>query len=274
MQFETTPKTAVRVINLADARTRREEFTKLARDATVDWDFFIACTGPTAPLQYDDRLAIRRCGRALSRAELGCYASHYKLWEWIAFSDYDQAIIFEDDVIVDWAVVEQVSLNKFSDHGVDLLRLYLTHPFQWRIARYRLFSPNSHLVRPCGMTFGTQGYLLTRDAARSLVSRYALAAAPVDWVLGRYWEHGLAAFCIHPFPVIERHAPSGIGDSRHAATQHRHPYDRIARITWRVRDRAQRAFVENCVLKKYPFGKTVDSGPPLLQRKSVVEGRV
>jgi glycosyl transferase, family 25 len=271
---ETIAKTAIRVINLAHAIERREEFTQLARPASVDWHFFPACTGPTARLRYDERAAIRRCGRRLSNGEVGCYASHFMLWDWLAASDYEQAIIFEDDVIVDWAVIEQLTLNRFADYGIDLLRLYLTHPFPWNIAKYRLLSPNSHLVRPRGMTFGTQGYLLTRDAARILVSRYGVAAAPVDWVLGRYWEHGLATFSIHPFPVIERHSSSGIGDRRHTASQRKARYDGIAYIAWRIRDRFQRAFVENCVLKKYPLGKTEDSGPPFLQRKPLPADRV
>jgi glycosyl transferase, family 25 len=264
---ETIPKTAIKVINLPHSAERRETFTQLARATSLHWDFFPACTGPTPPLHYNDRAAVRRFGRALSNGELGCYASHFKLWDWLAASDYEQAIIFEDDVIIDWPVIEQLALNRVADYGIDLLRLYLTHPFQWKLARYRLLSPHSHLVRPRGMTFGTQGYLLTRDAARVLVSHYVIAAAPIDWVLGRYWEHGLCAFCINPFPVIARHIPSSIGDSRYAAPQDKTLYDRIVHLAWRVRDRAQRAFIENCVLKKYPFGPTEDSGPPLLQRQ-------
>ena len=262
------PTTAIRVINMADSVSRREAFTKLANGTKLDWAFFPAHTGLAEPLRYDERIATRRCGRSLSPSEIGCYASHFKLWEWLATSDYDQAIIFEDDIFVDWRTVEQLALNSFAEYGIDILRLYITHPFHWNIVKYRLLSPHTHLVRPLGMTFGGQGYLLTNRAARVLVSNYSVAAAPVDWVLSRYWEHRLPTYCVFPFPVIELHGDSTIGDNRHAVPQ-RTVSDRIARAGWRIRDRVGRAYVERCLMKKYPLGPTEDSGPPFLQHKIV-----
>jgi glycosyl transferase, family 25 len=258
------PTTAIRVINLAGSADRRAAFTEMAGDTKLDWAFFPACTGLVEPLTYDARVATRRCGRPLSPAELACYASHFKIWEWLGISDYDQAIIFEDDVLVAWPVIEQIAAHRFADHGVDLLRLFITHPFAWQIAKYRLLSPHHHLVRPVGMQFGGQAYLLTRAAARRLVSNYSVAAAPLDWVLGRYWEHHLATYCMFPFPVIERHNPSTIGEGRNAVPK-RGLYDRIARMAWRIRDRAERAYVECCLMQRYPLGPTADEGPPFLQ---------
>jgi glycosyl transferase family 25 len=258
------PTTAIRVINLDRSVDRRQSFIQMAAGTKQDWAFFPAHTGTTEPLRYDGRVATRRCGRPLSPSEIGCYASHFKVWEWLANSDYDQAIIFEDDVIVDWAIIEQIAVNRFGDYGINLLRLHTLYPFHFRIVKYRLFSPNSHLVRIIGMVVGAVAYLLTKAAARTLVSNYSIVAAPVDWVLARYWEHRIVGFCMFPFPVIERHSPSTIGDERHAMPQ-RALYDRIARIGWRIRGRAERAYVEHCLIKKYPLGPTKDSGPPFMQ---------
>jgi glycosyl transferase, family 25 len=264
MNKKTPATTAIRVINLPGSADRRAAFTEIARSTKLDWSFFPACTGLVEPLRYDARTATRRCGRPLSPTEIACYASHFKIWERLAVSDCDQAIIFEDDVIVSWEVIEHIAAHKFADYGVDLLRFYISHQFDWKIVKYRLLSPSLHLVRPVGMQFGGIGYLLTKAAARLLVSNYADAAAPVDWVLGRYWEHRLASYCIFPFPVIERHSPSTIGDTRHAVPK-RALYDHIARIAWRIRDRAERAYVEFCLMKKYPLGPTEDARPPFLQ---------
>jgi glycosyl transferase, family 25 len=262
------PITAIKVISLTSSADRREAFAKQASDNRLDWSFFPACTGLAEPLKYDERAAIRRCGRLLSPSEIGCYASHFKLWEWLATSDCDQAIIFEDDILVDWRTIEQLALNDFAELGIDILRLYITHPFHSKIARYRLFSPHTHLVRPLGMTFGAQGYLLTKRGARELLSNYSVAAAPVDWVLSRYWEHRLPTYCIFPSPLIELAGRSTIGDKRHAVPQ-RSVADRIARFGWRIRDRAERAYVERCLMKKFPFGPIKDSGPPFLPHKFV-----
>jgi glycosyl transferase, family 25 len=256
--------TPIRVINLDRSVDRRQAFTQMAGNTTLDWDFFSAYTSLTEPLQYDDRIATRRCGRPLSPSEIGTYASHFKIWEWLANSNYPQTIVFEDDIIVDWTSIKLLAVNKFKDHGIHLLRLHTLYPPHCKMVRYRLFSPNSHLVRIVGNVLGAQAYLLTRAAAHVLVSNYSVVSAPLDWVLARYWEHRLIGYCMFPFPVIERHGPSTIGDERHAVSQ-RTVYDRIARIGWRIRGRAERAFVERCVIKRYPLGPTKDSGPPFIR---------
>jgi hypothetical protein len=114
------------------------------------------------------------------------------------------------------------------------------------------------------LALGTQGYLLTKAAAQTLVSNYAVVAAPSDWVLSRYWEHRIPGYCIFPSPVIERGGPSTIGEELYAVPR-RALYDRVARIGWRIGDRAERAYVERCLIKKSPFGLTQDSGPPFLE---------
>jgi glycosyl transferase family 25 len=264
--------TSIKVINLDSSVGRRQAFTQMAGGTNLDWSFFPAYTGITEPLQYDDRVAARRWGRPLSRAEIGCYASHFKLWEWLVNSDYDQAIILEDDVIVDWSIMAKLSINRFSDHRINLLRLHISYPFRCNIVKYRLFSPTTHLVRIVGNVPGAVAYLLTKAAARILVSNYSVATTPVDWILARYWEHRIIGYCMFPFPVIERHGPSTIGDERHAASQ-RTLYERIARICWRIHGRAQRAYVECCLIRRYPLGPTKDSGPPFLPSNPPPQGQ-
>jgi glycosyl transferase, family 25 len=256
--------TSIRVINLDKSVDRRLAFMEMAGRTKLDWAFFPAYTSLTEPLQYDDRIASRRCGRSLSPSEIGTYASHFKIWEWLANSKYEQTIILEDDVIVDWSYIELLTKNRWSDYQIDLLRLHTSYPLHSKMVQYRLFSPNSHLIRIVGNVLGAVAYLLTRAAARVLVSNYSIVAAPLDWVLARYWEHRLIGYCTFPFPVIERHGPSTIGDERHAVSD-RTAYDRIARIGWRIRGRAERAFVERCVIKRYPLGPTRDSGPPFIR---------
>ena len=258
------PNTAIRVISLERSVDRRQAFTEMAHGTELDWAFFPAQTGSTKPLQYDDRVAARRFGRPLSHSEIGCYASHFKLWEWLATSDYHQAIIFEDDVIVDWPAIEQMVRIRFADYGINLLRLYISYPFHWKVVEYKFFSPNFHLIRTVGLALGAVGYLLTKAAAQTLVSNYANMASPADWVIARYWEHRMPSYCIFPFPVIERGVPSTIGEERYV-TPRRPVYDRIARIGWRISDRAERAYVERCLIKKRPVGLTKGLRPPFLE---------
>jgi glycosyl transferase family 25 len=258
-------RTAIRVINLDTSVDRRQAFTQMVGGKELDWAFFPAHTSKTEPLQYDERAAVRRCGRPLSPLEIGCYASHFKLWEWLSNSVLDQAIIFEDDVIVDWALVEKLAITRFADYGINLLRLHTYSPFNCKIVRYKFFSENNHLVRLIGMAPGAAAYLLSRAAARTLVSTYSIVDTPLDWVLPRYWDHRLLNYCMFPFPVLHRDGPSTIGDERYAVSR-RAVYDRVARIGWRVRDRAERAYVDHCLIstKRFSLGPMQDSGLPCL----------
>jgi glycosyl transferase, family 25 len=252
--------TAIRVISLDTSVDRRRAFIQMAHGTKLDWEFFPAYRGTTEPLQYHERIAVRHCGRSLSAAEIGCYASHFKLWEWLSNSEFDQAIIFEDDVIVDWAVIEKLAVSRISDYGIDLLRLHTVHPFNGRIVKHRLFSPNSHVVLIRGIALGAAAYLLSKSAARTLVSIYYNVYLPLDWILPRYWEHMIVNYCMFPFPVIERYGGSTIGEERHAESD-RTIHERISRIAWRIRGRAKRAYADHCLIKKYPLGPTKDSGP-------------
>jgi len=123
------PTSLIRVINLDASVDRRQAFKQMAGGTKLDWAFFPAYIGKTEPLQYDDRVAVRRWGRPLSPAEIGCYTSHFKLWEWLLNSDCDQAIIFEDDVIAEWSLIEKLAITRFSDYGINLLRLHVPYPF-------------------------------------------------------------------------------------------------------------------------------------------------
>jgi len=258
-------RTAIRVISLETSVSRRQAFTQMVGEEKVDWAFFPAHTSKTDPLQYDERAAVRRCGRRLSPLEIGCYASHFKLWEWLSNSDLDQAIIFEDDVIIDWTLVEKLAITRFADYGIDLLRLHTHSPFPYKLIKYKFFSENNHLIRLTGVASGAAAYLLSRTAARSLVSAYSIIGVPLDWILPRYWEHRILNYCMFPFPVLHRDGPSTIGEERYAMSQ-RAIYDRVARIGWRLRDRAERAYVDHCLFltKRFLPGPMGNSGPSFL----------
>lgn len=256
-------RTSIRVIALDTSVERRRAFTQMASDIELDWAFFPAHTSQTEPLRYDDRVAVRRSGRSLSPAEIGCYTSHFKIWEWLSNSDFDQAIIFEDDVIVDWALIKKLVNTRFSDYGVYLLRLHTYGPFFWKIVKYKFFSPNNHLVRLIGMVPGAVAYVITRAAARTFVLNYSSIATPLDWVIARYWEHGVLNYCTFPFPVIERHGPSTIGEERYTVSQRAAVKDRVARIGWRIRDRTKREYAERCLIKRFPLGSSNKSAATL-----------
>jgi glycosyl transferase, family 25 len=257
-------ETAIRVISLEESTHRRTEFSRRASGLDLDWSFFPAYKSVTFPLVYNERDAIRRCGRPLFPPEIGAYVSHFKCWEWLVNSEYDQVLILEDDVLADWRAITQLSQCNLADHRIELLRLFATHPITCKIVMYRFLSPHCHLVRVTGMYLGMQGYVLTKKAAMQLVKNYISITAPIDWVLTRYWEHGLENYSLFPFPVIEQHVPSTIG-ARAAVAEPRF-VDRAARLWWRIRDRVTREYFDRWAAERWPLGPTVDAGPVFIRQ--------
>jgi glycosyl transferase family 25 len=256
--------TAIRIISMENSLQRRADFSQYAPNSGLEWQFFSAHQSVVLPLEYHPHMAQRRFGRALSSSELGCYTSHFKCWEWLAGSEYEQAIIFEDDVMVDWSVIRELSECSLSHYGIDFLRLFTTHPTHWKIIKFRFLSPHYHLIRTVGICFGSQGYVLTKSGARNLLSRYSQIESPIDWVLTRYWEHKLVNYCLFPFPVIEQHVSSTIGEGRNTIDTLSY-LDRLIRIYWRTQDKL-RCKLFDVIHKRWPLGRTVDTGKAFLAR--------
>ena len=257
--WEISTKTAILVISLDASTQRRAEFSEAASGVDLDWSFFSAHKGIIPPLTYNDRDAIRHCGRALFPAEIACYVSHFKCWEWLANSKFDQAIILEDDVIVDWPAITKLAQFNLSAHLIQLLRLFATHPIKCKIVMYRFLSPHCHLVRTEGWHLGAQGYMLTTAGACQLTDKYKNITVPLDWVLMRYWEHRLGNYSLFPFPIIEKHVPSTIGPR--AAVTEAPLFDRAIRFCWRIRDRAKRERFDHWTAERWPLGPSIDVGP-------------
>lgn len=207
------PRTSVFVISLSTATKRRQRFTKSAV-TTLRWEFFDASTGLDATLRYDARSALRRGGRSLSQAELGCYSSHYRLWQaLLADGAADRYLILEDDVQVDWQFVERLAAAERDTVPWPLLRLWFTLPVPTRKVFGPLFGAYQ-VVELLGHGFGSVAYLIDKAAASRLVAALKDVQVPVDRSLEQGWRHGVRNLAVFPFPVLHPIGPSQIGGER------------------------------------------------------------
>ena len=165
------------------------------------------------------------------RAELGCYSSHYKVWEEFVASGADQVIVMEDDIVVDWLVMARLSRQNLSEFGIDILRMFATHPFHNVVASYRFLSAHCHLLRSTGQILGMQCYLLTRRGAQALLSLGKVIERPVDYLIAQSWEHDVPNYCLFPFPVLERSVRTSIAQEHDAFSLS--PREKLARLAWR-----------------------------------------
>jgi glycosyl transferase family 25 len=251
--------TTVKIISLANS-PRREEFSRAATEASLPWTFFDGHTKLAEPLRYSAENAVRHFGRPLTPGEIGCYTSHFKLWEEFLRSSGDQMIVMEEDVIADWKALERLARENLARHDIHILRLFSTHPFPSDLCVNRFLSPHAHLLRVRGLVLGTQAYIVTRRGAEALLKAAAEIVRPIDWEMSRYWVYRLPNYCVAPYPVLERYGVSAIGQADREAALEKGS-SRLGRLLYRLGDRLAREGFNRRRMKPHPFGKTRDSGP-------------
>ena len=202
------------VVSLESAEARRAAFAARAAETSLAWRFFDACTGPAAGMTVDEAAIRRNKGRAMSKGEIGCYASHFSIWQDMIMRGVRQAIILEDDTVVDWAYLEQLARADLNAEGIDYLRLYAKQPTWQRIVRRDFLQHSRTIVELVGLAYGTQGYAITLAGARQLAEHCRTVCRPIDDEMDRSWAHGLPNLALYPAPILEAAIVSDIGNSR------------------------------------------------------------
>lgn len=206
--------TSIKVISLPKAADRRKKFVASCTGTFTNWEFFDGHTECQGPLKLNEQLVYERFGRKLQAGEIGVYSSHFALWQWLIKSSFEQLIVFEDDVVVDWPFIKLISGIPFKNKGIEYLRLFAKMPSPWRLVASPYIDKYRHLIRFTGYPLGAQAYCITKSGAEKFVKYGSTIEAPIDIFMDRHWTHGLMNLAIYPFPIYERYQKSSIGDSR------------------------------------------------------------
>ena len=230
--------TEVVVVSLETAQARRHAFAARAGDTKLAWRFFDACTAPAAGMTIDEPAIRRNKGRMMSKGEIGCYASHFSIWQDLIARGVRQAIVLEDDTVVDWTYLEALAATDLGAEGIDYLRLYAKRPTWQRVVRQDFLQHSRAVVELVGLAYGTQGYAITRDGARRLAAHCKTVRRPIDDEMDRSWAHGLPNLALYPAPILEAAVASDIGNSRFVPKTD--PlYHSVRQKVWRQWERAR-----------------------------------
>jgi GR25 family glycosyltransferase involved in LPS biosynthesis len=222
------------VISLAGS-LRRERASANLNLIDIPWTFFDALRAPANGLPpYDEALAVRFWGRGLSKAEIGCAASHMSVLAKLAESDTDDSwtLVVEDDVVLDAGFNFRSLLDVCKAADIGYLRLYARHVAR---CKHVAWLDQRELIRFERAPMGTQAYLISGRAARRFIESVTTISRPVDWEMDRFWANGLYNYALFPFPCLELTLPSSIAK---AADSVRTPtmIDRAAWLAWKSKE--------------------------------------
>ena len=138
----------------------------------------------------------------INTGEIGCFLSHRAVWKKIVEEKLDFALIFEDDIQIDYKNFEQsfkVGLNHIKKLG------YIQ--FQTRkITNYALELDNVNgikILKPKTIPLRTSAQLISYDTALNLLTKSIKIDRPVDGFLQLFWSTKQNISLIQPSGITD-----------------------------------------------------------------------
>lgn len=191
----------IRIINLERSPDRRESAQRQIAGLGLTATLSTAVDGATVDLdRYRHFLpAVNHfVRRPLTSGEIGCFASHYRLWQECVATGGPMLVLEDDFLVMPEArgVIDRLPeiLRRFR-----YVRLSGILP---RASRKVATLPDGRAVALFSKgPLGTVAYALTPEAAARLLAHAATWREPVDNYIDSFWIHGILPFAIVPYPV-------------------------------------------------------------------------
>jgi len=211
------------VINLPESAERRQASAAELDKFAVGYEFFAACRGDKGPEAFfdtfDEDSYLMSTRRLPSAAEIGCYASHMKLWERCVELN-EPIIILEDDFRLEANFADALSV---ADEHISKFGFLRLHPLVLRPRPgSRRLDKRVKILETAGFRISflgkvptyTLSYAVSPKAAAAFIATSKTLTAPVDKFLQQVWVHQQPIFALEPPCVMEAATASDstIGD--------------------------------------------------------------
>ena len=191
------------IINLERSGDRRKYMSDRLNQLSLGFEFYDAVDGAELTEydlgSYNCEKRLKAFGCDLTPNEIGCYLSHYRLYEKIMSENIQQAVIMEDDVeIADDFPKILHELNGAPDDW-EFIRLAGTRVRKGKeVAK---LAGEYRVVRLLNTASGAQAYLINLRGAKKLLKYGREITRQLDMMIDRYWENGLRIMAVLPYPV-------------------------------------------------------------------------
>lgn len=177
------------VINLDNRTDRWEKIQESFKDTNIKLIRWSAVNGKNLTDDEISRVSTFFCNNFCSNGMIGCYLSHYKLWNYIVENNLDNVLIFEDDA----KPTEKFNKNIFNQIPADYDIVYLgcfgscdkigDTIIGFFSGKYN--KPYNDILHIPVAPLGTHAYILSNKGARKLITNEKLAKVRyhVDYTL-------------------------------------------------------------------------------------------
>lgn len=189
------------VISLPKAKERQKQISKKLSEAGIDFEFFMGVDGREAPDSlfelYNESRRLKIKGEPMLSGQLGCFASHYKLWLRCLKAN-ESFIVLEDDAHVQAELfLEFVSLAKGLDEQYECIRLFRNK------SRIRNAVPVQRLggfeiLKYFKGHMSTTGYYITPNGAKKFIEGASEWVLPVDIYMDQFWGNKVECYGVEP----------------------------------------------------------------------------
>ncbi len=200
------------VLSKSGNSVRRETVAQsLEASLLKDWQFFDTLPMDAFDFTYDENLARAKIGKPLVEGLRNNLINHIRMIEtFLDTQDIDIGLFLEDDIVIDpyfdFAAVPELMRTG----GLGYLKLYgrayVPSAMIARLGRFTLYRAN-------WQAYGTQCYALDRPTAAALmkwIRGLPAIGEPWDNMLDDFTAHGVPAYLLYPFPVMELNYPSTV----------------------------------------------------------------
>ena len=202
------------VISLKDLKERRKSITAQMKKLGISFEFFDAFDGRKGlPKKHenmiDRKLARKQEGRDLSDAEFSCALSHYFVWQKIVAEKIPNAIVLEDDVLIQDDFKELIKKKYLEKSKADMIMLYHIQAIIWKPSITKLFG-KYNMAKIIRHATSTAGYYITNATAEKMIERQT----PVHLLADSHkfkWGDDFNAFAL--YPRIIQHPPYDVKKS-------------------------------------------------------------
>ena len=197
------------VISLECENDRRENIRQQFLEMDIDYELVDAVNGKKSnhPLfeRYNASRRIRIKGEPLTGGQLGCFASHFLVWQ-KCIEINEPVIIIEDDAIFNQNLFKEFlsNMDKLISSDIKCLRLFRNkskHHSSFSVCSFE----NIEVRKYTKGHMSTTGYYLTPEGAGKFVDGAMEWVLPVDMYMDMFWRNKVECYGIEPPCVTNDH---------------------------------------------------------------------